>query len=142
MSNPPVDVKIHNAFERIVQYCQSELNWRVILCNVSEADFECKTIRISKTHSNNVRLYILLHEVGHVLASLESDYDDRFLSENYDKRSKTYHATVLIDECVAWDKGLKLAKTLKLNFNRRQFDMTKARMLATYATWLSYGHKQ
>jgi len=123
-------------FKAVVQYCTDTLEWAVIICTVNEADFDTKTIRISRLHSMHTRFHILLHEVGHVLISRDLDYDDRFSSEEYDKRTKIYHAAVIMEECAAWDRGLRLARTLNLQFDRRKFNATRARMLNTYAQWL------
>ena len=102
-------------------------------------DLEKKKITISTSHSYEIALYSLLHEMGHVtLCNRKKSYKTNFdyVFENFSKSSMVYKLTILLEELDAWKEGLKLAERLNIRVDRRKFEITKAKCISTYITWI------
>lgn len=105
--------------------------------------FEDKRIVIGDHHSNEICLYCLLHEMGHHIVMNKKTYSEEYstIYETFSKSSKTYKITILQEELDAWKEGLKLSKRLNISIDRRKFEITKSRCIATYLTWAEKANK-
>ena len=88
------------------------------------------------------RLYILLHECGHLL--INSTKRDRVfaLSRNTEavmgnRTTRKRRVAVLSEEIEAWKRGERLAKRLQLRINEDKFDKMRANAIMSYVEWAS-----
>ncbi len=111
-----------------------------------------KDIKIQGKYSIEMKVYILLHELGH--HQLRKDWN-RFIkklpvtahAENQhfmtkDKRYKrriTYTVACMEEEFKAWEEGFKLGQKLGIRINEGKWDNFKAKCLISYMRY--YGNK-
>lgn len=103
-------------------------------------DLDKKEIVISSSHGDEVALYCLLHELGHIILIKDKRrYKHAYgiIWDSFSENSLTLRVTTLQEELDAWREGLKLAKSLKMKVQRRKYEIIKAKCIATYLPWAS-----
>lgn len=90
------------------------------------------------------QLYCALHEVGHVLTDerIKRSGVDFFpygacesSSTKREGRTWLHRLDIVGEEIEAWNQGRELAYKLNLEFNYRDFDQLRGRMLKSYCSW-------
>lgn len=94
-------------------------------------------IFIKSTHKKEIQFYALMHELGHIKLSLQSDYNKEYLK--YRDRSNTYlnRVEVLLEEISAWNIAHKLISKQKFFVNKIALDKYKSQCIASYAKWVA-----
>lgn len=102
---------------------------------ISSVHLEKKLIQIYSGHRNEIKFYLLLHELGHVLLNenekvfkASSGYGQTFFTNN----TITNKVSIVEEELFAWDVGKNLAKEMKLKINRRSFERLKSHCISSY----------
>ena len=102
--------------------------------------FNCKQVCLNSRNHIEKRLYILLHECGHIL--INDRRDDRIYSLSNDTEavigksvSKKRRVAVLTEEIEAWRRGERLAKRLAIKINEEKFDKIKTDAIISYVEW-------
>ena len=102
-----------------------------------------KKITYNKKLSSKNQIYSILHECGHLLVQMNGvEYGKRFKSQLeglVDKRkcrSLRWRVDFLKEEYDAWDRGLELAKQLKLNIDYDKYYNYASKCLASYCKWV------
>jgi hypothetical protein len=102
--------------------------------------FNCKQVHINSRNHAEKRLYILLHECGHVL--INHGRKDRVYSLSReteaivgDRVSKKRRVAVLSEEIEAWKRGERLAKRLGIQINEEKFDKIRTESIISYVAW-------
>lgn len=97
-----------------------------------------KIIYINKNHNPRRKLYILLHELGHVVLLTNSDYAIKYKrilnQKSYSKL--TYRVGIVEEEIDAWNEGERIANKLLIPIDNH-FYVVKSNKLATYMKWAS-----
>lgn len=120
------------------RWCNAK-GYRVV-CKPAAGDvvyYEKKLIVLDAKMSDEIMMYTLLHEIGHVRLFDSKKYYRiyGYIFENFSKTSLTYKCAILQEELDAWREGLKLAGMLDLYVNRRKWEVTKTKCIAGYLTW-------
>lgn len=97
-----------------------------------------KLISLSKGQRAELKLYSLLHEIGHLMQCIDPLYMDDYgelINQHHRAISKKtsvakYHE--LKHEIVAWTNGKKLAKQLDIEINNINFEKYSAKCIMTY----------
>lgn len=76
-------------------------------------------------------LYVLLHELGHMVIESKTPYQAPIGNYNTD----TYRFSKVQQEIEAWDAGLSLAKRKRLHIDEQKFQRVRAYHLMTYFLW-------
>lgn len=112
-----------------------------------------KVIRIQGKYSVEMKVYLLLHELGH--HQLRKDWDKfkrtipvtahaeqlHFVRKvGKFKRRVTYTVACMEEEFKAWDEGYKLAEKLGIRINLEKWSGFKAKCLLSYMRY--YGTKK
>jgi hypothetical protein len=120
-----------------------QLGWSVELRRgsvaLNEANFDKKLITINLNQRPELRVYALLHELGHVSVRRSQGYTYKFPYGELDKsqlNTNRKRMGVLEEEIAAWSKALDIAKKRKIIIDREVFDRDKSRCLMTYIKWL------
>ncbi len=126
-------------FDELVNYCK-RLGWKVTQGHKLDdaAIFDTKEITINSQRKPEIKLYRLLHEIGHVLFSKTKDYEFRATSaycETTDRRRNTDRVETLEEEFAAWARGFILAEKRGIFIDKEQFDRDKAACIMTYMRW-------
>lgn len=101
--------------------------------------FDEKKIVLGDQHSDEISLYMLLHEIGHHVTLKKKRYQKEYQAvyDTFSKSSTTMRLTNVQEELDAWREGLKLAERLGITVDRRKFEITKSRCITTYLSWMN-----
>jgi len=120
------------------RYCNAEGYRVVVKPGAAEMVFYDKKLFVLDSKKNDeTAMYILLHEIGHTRVISNKRYYETYgcVFDNFSKASMTYKIATIQEELDAWREGLKLADTLGLHVDRRKWEITKTKCIATYLTW-------
>jgi hypothetical protein len=101
----------------------------------NEVDFINKTIKISDNHCFEYKVYVILHEIGHIILNKNKDNFSKtcgYGQEYFGSRTNTNKLSVIEEEFKAWETGFKLSKKLKFKIDRRRFEIFKSTCLVSY----------
>jgi hypothetical protein len=122
-------------------YCTSK-GWKVVFTQKTpNSDFaypEDKLITIQSDRKAEVTFYYFLHEVGHmIMCQNKLGYEEKYSAvfNDFHGNSQTYKIARIEEELEAWKTGLRLARRLDLNVNRRNYEKIKSRCVTSYLTW-------
>jgi hypothetical protein len=125
----------------------SQIDWKGSGLN------EPNTIKIEGKYPIEIKVYLMLHELGHhqlrknwskfkktlpVVAHAEHIHFVRNVGKY--KRRVTYSVSCMEEEFKAWDEGLKLAEKLDVKINIKKWNEFKAKCLIGYIRY--YGSKK
>lgn len=137
--------KMKNDFSKVSDHIFSKYGFKTILCPDTRGgvcDFINKEIIVSSSLGIEKRLYILLHETGHILirwnwkkfekefSAHAGHYDDGRIS-----RSRNFRVSTIEEEFEAWKRGKRIAKKLSVEINNDKFDKFKCDCLMSYVNW-------
>jgi hypothetical protein len=109
-------------------------------------DFANKTIYLSADLDNIKKIFVLLHESGHILIhrnikSYTENYPVYSMLERGKKphlrRTLEFKVETLSEEMKAWEKGYNLAKRLNIRINKKKWIKFKNKCLLSYIKWVS-----
>jgi len=103
--------------------------------------FNCGQIILNSRNHIEKRLYILLHECGHIL--INSNTTDRVFSLSHDteaimggrKVSRERRVAKITEEIEAWKRGETLARRLGIKIDEKKFDRIRADAIMSYIEW-------
>lgn len=137
-----IKLKYMNSF-RIVESWLCEKGYEVLLETDGEdaVYFDCSQIVINSRNHIEKRLYILLHECGHIL--INNNSSSRVFSLSHDtaavmgsrKVSRKRRVAKLTEEIEAWRRGEALSRRLGIKINEEKFDKIKADAIISYVEW-------
>jgi len=117
----------------------SYINWKKDSLNIPSV------IRIEGKYSDEIKLYLMLHELGH--HELRKDWDlfkvefpvlakadeELFYNSNRKlRRGLVYDVCCMDEEFRAWEEGYNLAKRLSLRINAEEWFSLRSRCLMSY----------
>lgn len=120
-------------FEQLLEWC----NKRHIIITLSAGvdSFCSETLEITiKSNNDKIKVYALLHEIGHYLQFVNSPHLSSRLSD-LDKRTNVYKVFLLEEELNAWIRGLKLAHRLNIFIDEKKYWQYASRCLMSYVRW-------
>ena len=136
------------SYQRLIEYCEKR---GFVICEKhdpidggGQIIIEDKEITIDSKPNNEMKMYYLLHEIGHALAQQYKHhtflYTENILKIGSDDIGKLKYncekLNILSVEIEAWNRGLLLAKKLNIHVNRRKFNTTKSISLMSYIDFM------
>ena len=103
--------------------------------------FDCNQVILNSRNHIEKRLYILLHECGHILINNNSLDRTFSLSQKTEaimggrKVSRERRVAKLTEEIEAWKRGESLARRLGIEIDERKFDKVRADAIMSYIEW-------
>jgi len=107
-------------------------------------------IRIEGKYSNELKTYLLLHELGHhqlrkdwglfekeLPVTAKAEYIHLFENISKYKRRKDYYVSSMEEEFKAWEEGKKLAEELGIRINEVKWNDFKTECLMSYMRYYS-----
>jgi len=144
------------SYQKLITYCEKKgftvLEKHDPLDGGGSIIIEEKEITIDPKPNSEMKLYYLLHEIGHNITY--KDKTNKYLysedvinidSDDIDKLPYNYQKLdVLSIEIESWNNGLLLAKKLGIHVNRRKFNTCKSISLMCYLDymWLDFFKKK
>lgn len=81
------------------------------------------------------KLYILLHEVGHLFRMHENCTDNTFFMDRSGERNIREKVMTLMEEVLAWHKADEIAKRLGIPIEKRAWQRLVNKSIHKYADW-------
>ncbi len=124
---------------KVIAYCSS-IGWsiseRSINVGESHVDFYDKNIIITSRQRPELKLYTLLHEIGHVLIRSHKEYRRKFPCYNNTlQANKKERVCTVEEEVMAWNTAYELACEMKIRINKQTFERDKTKALMSYIKW-------
>lgn len=91
-----------------------------------------RAIYIPKRLKGRDAVYVLLHEIGHMLVDASGRFDDVTVHVHEHARSWRGRALCVAEEWAAWDRGRRLARRLGISIDPVAYDNCAAQYLASY----------
>ena len=123
--------KYPKQFKRVSDYLKEKFEIDVLLGQIT-AFMGHKNKKIFIHHNHNLEkngLYSLLHELGHVL---QDEKDNFFKTIDEDKQPNKFKSHRYQNEEDAWDKGLRFAKSFRIQVNMKDWLKVRKESLQTY----------
>ena len=99
--------------------------------------FGSKIIEIDERSPPRDKLYILLHEVGHVSRMLENGEDSTYFMDRSGSKNKKEKTMVLMEEVLAWHKAEELASRLSIPIEKRAWQRLVNKSTQKYVDWVN-----
>lgn len=131
------DLRAISALTKLIDWCHE----RTITVDFKKTfaatlDPEKCSIVISGRASPEIQVGWLIHECGHWLIDNCGDKRIRCgVSGSEDERSLIARVDVVHEEFEAWHRGEKLAKRLRVPYNKARFEKQRADALNSYFKW-------
>lgn len=138
--------KTHHYLERLMHWASCKGYSVEFSYNTeNEVNLPYKEIKISTRLNLENRLYILLHECGHLLeynnggASYYKKYPlaDKILKDARFAQSNQGRVETIKEEISAWNTGERLADRLGIKMNKKRYRKYAANKIITYIDWAS-----
>ena len=102
--------------------------------------YSSKEVFVDSRNHPEKKLYILLHECGHILIDSSGRSRLHMVSQSVEcvmgqKVNRKKRVAVLSEEIEAWKRGESLAKRLSIEINSEKFDRVRADAIMSYVEW-------
>lgn len=124
--------------QKVCRYAHTEYGAEVELLAEDNAfiyHYGNKKIEVSGQTPPRDKLYILLHEVGHVSRMMENDSDSTFFMDRSGKKNLRERTMVLMEEVLAWHKAEEIAERLDIPIEKRAWQRLVNRTTQKYVEW-------
>lgn len=110
----------------------NKLGYKVIESDCDSWHYDSKIICNNKRRTLENRIIYLSHECGHaqVFADRKNEYNDIF--PGFYQNGINNKVSILEQEVLAWDEGLKILKKLGVSINLKKFAKIKMMCLKDY----------
>ena len=136
---------LSESFDSLCEYARASHGFNVYTswetCS-GYCDFSNKEIVINSSLGIEKKVYILIHEIGHVLVRRNREkYRESFpahaeaTSDGRVTRSKKFKVSTVEEEFEAWRRGKRAAKRLSVYFDERKLESFKTECLMSYMFW-------
>lgn len=131
--------KEKNPIEKLKLYCRT-IDYDVIIIRERDESMCDPTSRqiIIKEEDNEIILWTLLHEIGHAHIFALSDYCSAFgliakqVDYEHDQKTNQYHYQKLKEEMLAWETGINVANSLKIEIDAEAYERHAAQCFMSY----------
>ena len=126
--------------QKVCRYAHLEYGAEVELLAEDNAfiyQYGRKKIEVSGTTPPRDKLYILLHEVGHVSRLVENDGDSTYFMDRSGKRNIRERTMVLMEEVLAWHKAEEIATRLEIPIEKRAWQRLVNKTTQKYVEWIN-----
>lgn len=97
--------------------------------------YEKKKIQVKGTTPPRDKLYILLHEVGHVARMIENREDNTYFMDRNGSKNMVEKTMTLMEEVLAWHKAELIAQKLNITIEKRAWQRLVNKSVQKYADW-------
>lgn len=137
------DYKYENAqyyswMELVANYVQGEYKATVeMVADDSGFVYEQKKskVEIKGAYPPRDKLYVLLHEVGHLSRMVENPEDSTFFMDRSGSQNIREKTMTLMEEVLAWHKAEEVAERLQIPIEKRAWQRLVNRTVEKYIGW-------
>lgn len=116
----------------------SKNGYRLIQSNLDFVDYTNKEVHFCSRLSDKNKIFSILHECGHIVVSKKRNYSKMYKAveksyfDSRIKRSDLFKYQHIKEEIDAWQRGLKLAKSLNIKIDKDEYEKYAAKCVKTY----------
>ncbi len=124
--------------QKVCRYAHLEYGAEIELLAESNAftyHYDNKRIEVRGETPPRDKLYILLHEVGHVSRMMENEGDSTYFMNRSGKKNIRERTMVLMEEVLAWHKAEEIAVRLQIPIEKRAWQRLVNKTTQKYVEW-------
>ena len=138
-----LDYKYENAqyydwMQSVANYIKSEYEATVEL-TAEESSFiyehKRNKIEVQGAYPPRDKLYVLLHEVGHLSRMMENPSDSTFFMDRSGDKNLREKTMTLMEEVLAWHKAEEIADRLEIPIEKRAWQRLINKTVRKYVDW-------
>ena len=125
--------------EKVSQFAMRQYQAEVDLVSDESAfiyEYKNKKIRVKGDTPPRDKLYILLHEIGHVSRMIENKNDPTYFMDRAGDRNVREKVMTVMEEVLAWKKGEDIAKSLGIPIEDAAWRRLVDANLTKYIDWI------
>ena len=138
-----LDYKYENAdyytwIEVLARYVQTEYAAEVVLTSEQSGfiyEIKNKRIEIQGVYPPRDKLYVLLHEIGHLSRLMENPEDSTFFMDKSGDKNIRERTMTLMEEVLAWHKAEEIAERLQIPIEKRAWQRLVNKTVGKYVDW-------
>ena len=138
-----LDYKYENAdyytwMEALSKYVQSEYDAEVVLTSEESGfiyELNSSRVEVQGVYPPRDKLYVLLHEVGHLSRLMENPKDNTFFMDRSGDKNIREKTMTLMEEVLAWHKAEEIAERLQIPIEKRAWQRLVNRTVGKYVDW-------
>ena len=138
-----LDYKYENAdyytwMEALSEYVQSEYDAEVVLTSEDSGfiyEINNSKVEVQGVYPPRDKLYVLLHEVGHLSRLMENPKDNTFFMDRSGDKNIREKTMTLMEEVLAWHKAEEIAERLQIPIEKRAWQRLVNRTVGKYVDW-------
>ena len=138
-----LDYKYENAdyytwMEALSEYVQSEYDAEVVLTSEESGfiyELNSSRVEVQGVYPPRDKLYVLLHEVGHLSRLMENPKDNTFFMDRSGDKNIREKTMTLMEEVLAWHKAEEIAERLQIPIEKRAWQRLVNRTVGKYVDW-------
>ena len=144
-----LDYKYQNAdyygwIYEIATYVQTNYAAEVVLTSSDNSfvyTYKNNKIEVDGAHPPRDKLYILLHEVGHLCRMMENIEDSTFFMDKSGDKNMVEKTMTVMEEVLAWHKAEEIAERLNIPIEKRAWQRMVNKTVEKYIGWASIERK-
>ena len=133
-------IQYYTWIKRVCRYAHKEYNAEIELMgedNEFTYSYKNKKIEILGSTPPRDKLYILLHEVGHVSRMMENNDDSTFFMDRSGSKNAREKTMTLMEEVLAWHKAEEVADRLGIPIEKRAWQRLVNKTTEKYVNWIN-----
>ena len=130
--------------EVVIEYARKEFHAEVELLadeNAYVYSVDGDKINVKGGAHPRDKLYILLHELGHLYRLTENSGDPTYFLDKSGDKNLRERTMTLMEEVLAWHKGEEIAKELNILIEVRAWQRLMNSSIEEYVQWVNEGEK-
>tara|TARA_Y100001938_G_C8073908_1_gene424803 strand:+ start:366 stop:803 length:438 start_codon:yes stop_codon:yes gene_type:complete len=122
----------------IIEYSQQNYQAEVVLTADEDAfiyERKGSRIQVAGSYTPRDKLYVLLHEVGHLSRMMENPKDNTYFMDRAGDKNSIEKTMTVMEEVLAWRKGEEIADRLDIPIERRAWQRLVNKSVQKYLDW-------
>lgn len=132
------NVEYYAWMEALAHYVQSVYDAEVILTaeeNSYVYSYKQNKVEIDGAYPPRDKLYILLHEIGHLARMMEDPENSTFFMDKSGDKNLVEKTMTLMEEVLAWHKAEEIADRLEIPIEKRAWQRLINKTVGKYVNW-------
>ena len=128
---------MHEDIQYLESYLITEYDTTVIF-GKDERDafyYDANCIGICTKHSEEIQLFCLLHEAGHLIIRTRENFDECYPDVHKSPLTQRSRVDTIKEEMDAWSEGRNLAKVLGIEIDDNRWNNYWKRQVYKYIKW-------
>ncbi len=124
--------------EQVIRHAKHQYGAEIDMYAEEDAfvyEYKRNKIQVKGATPPRDKLYILLHELGHLARLSENSSDNTYFMDRSGAKSERQKMMTLIEEVLAWHKADEIARMLQVPIEKRAWQRLINKSIEQYADW-------